>query len=92
MKTIGVSELKAHCLSIVDDVAKKGTSVLISKRGKVVARIVPALDVEAEHPQDLLAGTVSTVGDVLGPLIPESDWNMLAAPLKPRARKARKRA
>jgi len=76
MKTIGVSELKTHCLAIVDEVATKGTSVLVSKRGKIVARIIPAPDELQRYPQDLLAGTVTTVGDIVSPMM--ADWEVEA--------------
>lgn len=39
MVTMTASEFKAKCLDILDDVPSEG--VLITKRGKVVARLVP---------------------------------------------------
>ncbi len=40
MKTIGAAEFKAHCLRILDEVGPEG--ILITKRGKPVAKLVPA--------------------------------------------------
>lgn len=40
MKTIGAAEFKAHCLQILDEVGPEG--ILITKRGKPVAKLVPA--------------------------------------------------
>jgi prevent-host-death family protein len=39
MKTIGAAEFKAHCLQILDNVDPEG--IVITKRGKAVARLLP---------------------------------------------------
>jgi prevent-host-death family protein len=39
---ISVTELKARCLELVHEVEAKGKPMLITRRGKVVARLVPA--------------------------------------------------
>jgi prevent-host-death family protein len=38
--TISASELKAKCLRVLDDVSQ-GASFVVTKRGKLVARLVP---------------------------------------------------
>jgi prevent-host-death family protein len=40
-RQVSVSELKTHCLRIVDEVATRRREVVITKRGKQIARIVP---------------------------------------------------
>jgi prevent-host-death family protein len=50
-RPVSVSELKTHCLRIVDEVAKRRREVVITKRGRRVARLVP---VEEEGPEDAL--------------------------------------
>lgn len=71
MKQIGATEFKARCLAILDDVARTGEPVQVLKRGKVVARLVPAVEPDAEHPQSTLAGSVTILGDVLSPVVSE---------------------
>jgi prevent-host-death family protein len=44
---VPASEFKARCLAILDKVHEDGETVTITKRGRVVARLVPAGD-EAE--------------------------------------------
>ena len=51
------TELKAHLLSVLDDVAR-GDSVEITKRGKTVARLVPAAGARAMRGR--LAGIAMT--------------------------------
>ncbi len=50
-RPVSVSELKTHCLRIVEEVSRGRREVVITKRGKRVARLVP---VEDENPQDAL--------------------------------------
>lgn len=42
MKTIGAAKFKEQCLSILDNVDPEG--IVITKRGKAVARLVPMED------------------------------------------------
>jgi prevent-host-death family protein len=51
-RKVSVSELKTHCLRIVEEVATRRREVVVTKRGKRVARIVP-LD-ESDSDDDLL--------------------------------------
>ena len=41
------TEFKAKCLAVIDRVHRKGESVVITKHGKVVARVVAAGDESA---------------------------------------------
>jgi prevent-host-death family protein len=40
-KSINASELKARCLRVLDDVQATRIEVVITKRGKPVARLIP---------------------------------------------------
>lgn len=68
---IGASEFKANCLRLMDDVARRRTPIVITKRGKPVAKLVP-ID---EGPIDIfgrMAGTIKIVGDIVSPL--DEEW------------------
>lgn len=41
MREIKASELKAKCLKLLDEVAETGEPIIVTKRGKAVARIEP---------------------------------------------------
>jgi prevent-host-death family protein len=41
MKTLLVSEFKTHCVGVLNEVADYGEEVIVTKRGKPLARIVP---------------------------------------------------
>ncbi len=73
MKRVAAGEFKARCLKIMDDVHATREPVLITKRGRSVAKLVPA---EA-HPTDVfgcLAGVVEIVGDIESPVAAPDTW------------------
>ena len=70
------AEFKAKCLAILDRVYRHGETVTITKRGRVVAKLVPADDAE-EKPWMTLRGTGRFVGDPFAPVIPQSEWDAL---------------
>jgi prevent-host-death family protein len=72
MKRIPAGQFKAKCLAIMDRVQKTGESVLITKRGKPVAQLLPASELEDGF--GYMAGKVKIVGDIVGPITPLEDW------------------
>lgn len=70
---MGAGEFKARCLSVLDEVAETRTEVVVTKRGKPVARVVPVDDVAAPELFGALAGRIRIVGDVISPV--EDDWD-----------------
>jgi len=52
MRTMGAGEFKAKCLAVMDDVARTGEPVLVTKRGKPVARVVSP-DEAPQHEKDV---------------------------------------
>jgi prevent-host-death family protein len=57
-KTVAISELKARCLRLVDDVARRRHVLVITKRGKPIARVVPLDDTPPDEALTRLRGTV----------------------------------
>lgn len=53
MRSVAASEFKAKCLALLDEVAETKEELVITKRGKAVARVVPA-----EEPRSLI-GTIT---------------------------------
>lgn len=74
MERINASDFKARCLSILDRVRATGERVVILKRGQPVAELGPANETLARYPQLELEGTVTVVGDIVGPVVPENHW------------------
>lgn len=44
MRKIKAAEFKAKCLALLDEVAETGEGVIVTKRGKAVAQVVPAVE------------------------------------------------
>ena len=64
MKTIAAGKFKDLCLQMLDDVADSRTPVVITKRGRPVAKLVP---VAPPRPRRSLAGSVlAEHGDPFG--------------------------
>jgi prevent-host-death family protein len=57
-RRVSVSELKTHCLRIVEEVATQHRDVVITKRGRRVARLVPVDDEGPNEALERLRGTL----------------------------------
>jgi prevent-host-death family protein len=73
MKKISAGMFKTHCLSIMEDVRATRHPVLITKRGRPVAKLVPA-DTERDDFLGRLEGIVKIVGDIESPVEPPESW------------------
>lgn len=74
MKTIAAGTFKAQCLAIMDQVQARRETVVITKHGKPVAKLVPA-DEQADEIYHFLRGKGEITGDVIAPAI--TDWGRL---------------
>ncbi len=71
MKTIGAGEFKARCLTLMEDVRSTREPLVITKRGKPVAKLVPADDEEREF-IGRLKGVFRVMGDIESPIEPDA--------------------
>ena len=69
---VSVSEFKATCLKLMDDVSRSGESLIVTKRGKPLVRVIPAGRPSTEDDY-ALKGTISLERDIISPL-GESLW------------------
>jgi prevent-host-death family protein len=67
MRTIGAGEFKTRCLTLMEDVRSTREPLVITKRGKPVAKLVPADDEEREF-IGRLKGVFRVVGDIESPI------------------------
>lgn len=68
-ETIPAGKFKTHCLALLDDVALTGKQLVVTKRGKPVAKVVP---IEDEEPLSLL-GSVLWERDIVSPI--DEEWD-----------------
>jgi prevent-host-death family protein len=64
--TIPAGQFKARCLAILDDVKKNRRSIVVTKRGKPVARVIPC---EPEQEAPSLEGSVLHEEDLVAPML-----------------------
>jgi len=65
-----------HCLAVMDEVHAKRETVLITKHGKPVAKLVP-VDKEKDDIYGFLAGKATVTGDVISPALSLEEWGNL---------------
>jgi len=75
MKEVAISEFKAKCLGILEEVRKTRKPIRITRFGKPVAEVVPST-AEKNKGRRLgsMAGTMKIVGDIVGPTGSLDDW------------------
>lgn len=73
MRTVSAATFKAKCLSLMDQVQAQRTELVITKRGKPVAKLVP-IDEAPRSIFGCMAGTFEIVGDLMEPLVDPNDW------------------
>jgi len=67
MKKIAAGEFKARCLTLMEDVRSTREPLIITKRGKPVAKLVPA-DEDKDDFIGRLEGVFRVVGDIESPI------------------------
>ena len=75
-KTIPAGAFKARCLAIMDEVQAKRQSVVITKRGRPVAKLVP-VEEKKDEIFGFLKGKGKVVGDVVSPVMTPEEWGDL---------------
>ena len=73
MEILSVSKFKATCLSVLEDVSRQKKRVLLTKRGKPIAQIVPF---DYQKKDISLRETVTFLGDIVSP-VPDDEWEVL---------------
>ena len=76
MKTIPAGTFKSKCLAIMDEVKAKHETVVITKHGEPVAKLVP-VNSDKDEIFGFFAGKGSITGDVVSPALSSEDWGNL---------------
>jgi prevent-host-death family protein len=77
MKEIAISEFKAKCLSLLDQVQKTKRPIRVTRFGKPVAEVIPP---SAQGSADWLGSMkdkIEILGDIVSPASDPSDWEVL---------------
>ena len=76
MSTIQASEFKAKCLALMDQVARTGETIVVTKNGKPVAELRPHRPPRAKSLIGLHKGQIGVRGDIVSP-IDSSLWEAM---------------
>ena len=76
MKKMAAGSFKAQCLKVMEGVRTTREPVLITKRGRPVAKLVPA-DNSSDDFLGRLEGGVKIVGDIETSVEPPEGWEVL---------------
>ena len=68
-RVMAASTFKAECLAVLDRVAETGEAVVVTKRGRPVAEVVPVTKRSGRS----LKGSARTRGDLVAPIL--GDWD-----------------
>jgi prevent-host-death family protein len=77
VKKMAAGVFKTNCLAVMDEVQAKRVTVVITKRGKPVAKLVPVNE-EKDDIFGFLAGKGFVTGDVVSPALTLEEWGNLA--------------
>lgn len=67
MKKIAAGDFKAKCLRLLDEVQHSRQEILITKRGRPVARLVPVGEIDAPL-FARMKGSIEICGDIVAPV------------------------
>ena len=74
---INAAEFRSKCFKILDQVQATHREVIITKRGKPIAKIVHIDQPNQADPMiGLLSGTGRTIGDLTEPVVDPIDWDV----------------
>ena len=76
MKTMPAGQFKARCLRVMEEVKKYRTPVVITKKGRPVAKLVP-VDTPATDVFGCMVGTARIAGDVEAPVLAANAWDAI---------------
>jgi prevent-host-death family protein len=78
MKEIAISEFKAKCLALLDQVQKTKKPIRVTRFGKPIAEVMPpSVESGAADWIGSMKDRMKIVGDIVSPATDESDWDAL---------------
>jgi prevent-host-death family protein len=76
MKSMPAGKFKAQCLQVMENVRATKEAVIITKRGRPVAKLVPA-ESRSQEFLGRLKGVIKITGDIVSPVEPVESWKIL---------------
>lgn len=86
VKTMPAGEFKGRCLQVIEEVRKYWTPVVITEKGRPVAKLIPP-DAPATDVFGCMAGSARIVGDIEAPVVAAGSWGAAGRKIAPRRAK-----
>ncbi|MGH9497847.1 MAG: type II toxin-antitoxin system Phd/YefM family antitoxin [Terriglobales bacterium] len=77
MREIAISEFKAKCLALIDQVQKTKQPLVITRFGKPVAEVIPATPKIAGDWMGSMRDRIEILGDIVSPATDPEEWEVL---------------
>ncbi len=77
MREVAISEFKAKCLALLEQVQKTKKPIRITRFGKPVAEVVPTSPTSGSDWLGSMKDEIEILGDIVSPANDESDWEVL---------------
>jgi prevent-host-death family protein len=77
MKEVAISEFKAKCLALLDQVQKTKKPLLITRFGKPIAEVGPPSPAPAADWMGSMKDRIEILGDIVSPASEADDWEAL---------------
>jgi prevent-host-death family protein len=82
MRTMAAGEFKAKCLAVMAEVNATGQPLLVTKRGKPLARVMPLGEDIAEEETESIFGFMRGMGTITGDIVSseftDEEWEQMA--------------
>jgi prevent-host-death family protein len=77
MKEVAISEFKAKCLALLQQVQKTKKPIRVTRFGRPIAEIVPPSPTVPLDWMGSMKHTIEIVGDIVAPANEENEWQVL---------------
>jgi prevent-host-death family protein len=75
MKEVAISEFKAKCLALLEQVRRTRKPIRVTRFGKPVAEIIPpSTTVDRDAWIGSMKDSIEILGDIISPAIDDSEW------------------
>jgi len=71
MKTLAAAKFKAQCLALIDNIAQNHESIIVTKHGKPLVKVIP-FDENKDINKKPLKGVATYIGDIISPI--DEEW------------------
>jgi prevent-host-death family protein len=78
MRRIAAGDFKQHCLRLLDEVGESGEPIVITKRGRAIAQLLPLGAERHEDWRGAMRDRGEIRGDIVAPAGDVHDWEALS--------------